>query len=93
VTYIGGLQSSDFAVYEDGVKQDVRFFESTALNNAVDIYSTGYIPANGRPDRRFRRVIVQVVTRPELRPRARLGFTADGAAIAARPTQAPPVVR
>ena len=36
-----------------------------------------------RPDGRFRRVIVQVVTRPELRPRTRLGYTADGVAAAA----------
>ena len=47
-------------------------------------YSIGYIPANGRADGRFRRVVVQVVTRPELRPRTRMGYTADGLAIAAR---------
>lgn len=29
--YIKGLQSSDFAVFEDGVRQDVRFFYATAL--------------------------------------------------------------
>ena len=29
--FVPGLQSSDFAVYEDGVKQDVRFFESNAV--------------------------------------------------------------
>jgi VWFA-related protein len=29
--YVTGLQSPDFAVYEDGVRQDVRFCESTAL--------------------------------------------------------------
>jgi Ca-activated chloride channel homolog len=37
-------------------------------------YSIGYVPANGRDDGRFRRVVVQVVTRPELRPRTRLGY-------------------
>jgi Ca-activated chloride channel family protein len=47
-------------------------------------YSIGYIPANARADGRFRRVSVQVVTRPELRPRTRAGYTADGLAIAAR---------
>lgn len=46
-------------------------------------YSIGYVPANGRTDGRFRRVVVQVVTRPELRPRTRLGYTADGVTIAA----------
>ena len=29
--YVTGLQPTDFAVYEDGVKQDVRFFESSAV--------------------------------------------------------------
>lgn len=40
-------------------------------------YSIGYVPVNPRMDGRFRRVVVQVVTRPELRPRTRLGYTAD----------------
>jgi Ca-activated chloride channel homolog len=52
-------------------------------------YSIGYVPANGRPDGRFRRVVVQVVTRPELRPRTRLGYTPDGFKIAMRPSQVP----
>jgi len=52
-------------------------------------YSIGYVPANGSPDGRFRRVVVQVVTRPELRPRTRLGYTADGLTIAAHPSQVP----
>ncbi len=51
-------------------------------------YSIGYVPANVRPDGRFRRVVVQVVTRPELRPRTRLGYTADGLTLAAHPLQA-----
>jgi Ca-activated chloride channel family protein len=42
-------------------------------------YSIGYVPANGRADGRFRRVIVQVVTKPDLRPRTRQGYTAEGA--------------
>lgn len=42
-------------------------------------YSIGYVPANSRADGRFRRVIVQVVSKPDLRPRTRLGYTADGA--------------
>lgn len=37
-------------------------------------YSIGYVPLNGRDDGRFRRVVVQIVTRPELRPRTRLGY-------------------
>ena len=46
-------------------------------------YSIGYVPANARPDGRFRRVIVQVVTKPDLRPRTRPGYTADGSAATA----------
>jgi Ca-activated chloride channel family protein len=53
---------------------------STELANQ---YSIGYAPANNHPDGRFRRVVVQIVTRPELRPRTRLGYTADGVTVAA----------
>jgi Ca-activated chloride channel family protein len=41
-------------------------------------YSIGYVPANNRNDGRFRRVVVQITSRPELKPRTRLGYTADG---------------
>lgn len=51
-------------------------------NELANQYSIGYVPANGRVDGRFRRVVVQVTSRPELRPRTRLGYTADGLAIA-----------
>jgi Ca-activated chloride channel family protein len=54
-------------------------YSSIALELASQ-YSIGYVPANGRPDGRFRRIVVQVVTRPELRPRTRPGYTADGTA-------------
>jgi Ca-activated chloride channel homolog len=40
-------------------------------------YAIGYTPKNARADGRFRRVVVQVVSRPELRLRARLGYYAD----------------
>jgi Ca-activated chloride channel homolog len=48
-------------------------------------YSIGYAPANLRADGRFRRVVVQVVTRPELRSRTRMGYMADGPTIATTP--------
>jgi len=41
-------------------------------------YSLGYSPTNGRADGRFRRISVRVVNRPELKLRARAGYTADG---------------
>lgn len=56
-------------------------------------YSIGYAPANVRADGHFRRVIVQVVTRPELRPRTRMGYTADGLTIAGNPLQRIPEPR
>jgi Ca-activated chloride channel family protein len=40
-------------------------------------YALGYAPKNARPDGRFRRVIVQVVARPELRLRTRTGYFAE----------------
>jgi VWFA-related protein len=47
---------------------------------AADIgaqYSMAYAPKNGRPDGRFRRVVVQILSRPDARPRTRLGYFAD----------------
>jgi Ca-activated chloride channel family protein len=47
-------------------------------------YSIGYAPSNPRRDGRFRRIVVQIASRPELRPRARAGYTAEadrGAAV------------
>lgn len=37
-------------------------------------YSIGYASSNMRSDGRFRRIIVRVPTRPDLRPRARAGY-------------------
>jgi Ca-activated chloride channel family protein len=39
-------------------------------------YSLGYSPTNSAQDGRFRRIVVQVPSRPELRPKARAGYTA-----------------
>jgi Ca-activated chloride channel homolog len=47
---------------------------------AADIgaqYSMAYAPKNGRTDGRFRRVVVQVLSRPDARLRTRLGYFAD----------------
>lgn len=42
-------------------------------------YALGYSPKNARADGRFRRVVVQVVTHPELRLRTRTGYFAERA--------------
>ena len=52
-------------------------------------YSIGYVPANLRPDGRFRRVVVQILNRAGLRPRTRPGYTADGLTTATGPAQVP----
>ena len=39
-------------------------------------YSIAYAPANIRADGRFRRIVVRVSARPELRLRTRTGYTA-----------------
>ena len=41
-------------------------------------YSIGYTPTNGRADGRFRRIVVRVTTHPEMKPKTRAGYTADG---------------
>jgi Ca-activated chloride channel homolog len=52
-------------------------------------YSLGYVPANLRPDGRFRRVVVQILNHAGLRPRTRAGYTADGTSTAMAPSPVP----
>lgn len=40
-------------------------------------YSIAYSPVNGRADGRYRRIVVRVAARPELRLRTRTGYTAE----------------
>jgi Ca-activated chloride channel family protein len=60
---------------------------ATELDNQ---YAIGYTPANSLADGRFRRVLVQVVDRPNLRPRARTGYFADRVTASA---MTPPLIR
>ena len=41
-------------------------------------YAIGYTPSNGRADGRFRRIAVRVTSHPEMKPKTRAGYTADG---------------
>ena len=61
---------------------ELKAVYSSIAQELANQYSIGYVPQNARPDGRFRRVVVQVVTRPELRPRTRLGYTADSSSAA-----------
>jgi Ca-activated chloride channel family protein len=40
-------------------------------------YSIGYTPTNARRDGRFRRIVVRLPAQPDLKPRARAGYTAE----------------
>ena len=40
-------------------------------------YSIGYVPRNVREDGKYRRVVVRVTDRPELKPRTRKGYFLD----------------
>jgi Ca-activated chloride channel family protein len=43
-------------------------------------YAISYTPSNGRADGRFRRIAVRVTSHPEMKPKTRAGYTADGGA-------------
>ena len=45
-------------------------------------YSIGYAPTNTRSDGRFRRIVVRITSRPELKPRARSGYQSGTSATA-----------
>jgi Ca-activated chloride channel family protein len=57
---------------------DLKRIYTAIATELAHQYSIGYVPVDARPDGRFRRVIVQIITRPELHPRTRLGYTSDG---------------
>lgn len=56
---------------------DLRGVYASIAEELACQYSIGYSPSNPRRDGRFRRIIVQIASRPELRPRARTGYTAE----------------
>ena len=63
------------AFFPEGVNELGAVYAAIAeeLSNQ---YSIGYAPRNVRADGRFRRIVVRVNSRPELRPRARTGYVA-----------------
>lgn len=66
-----GAQS--FFPLQAGELKNVYAAIATELANQ---YSIGYVPSSARPDGRFHRVVVRIASRPELRPRTRMGYTA-----------------
>lgn len=68
--------------------QDLRGVYAGISDELANQYSIGYAPSNGRPDGRFRRIVIKVAAHPEFTPRARLGYTAAGQASASAETPA-----
>lgn len=62
--------------------QDLKSVYSAIADELSSQYSIGYTPSNARADGRFRHIVIRIATRPDLRPRARQGYTAQTAAAA-----------
>lgn len=54
---------------------ELKSIYASIATDLASEYSLGYVPGNRRNDGRFRRIIVQVVTRPDLHARTRQGYT------------------
>jgi VWFA-related protein len=69
--------------------QDLKGVYAVIADELSNQYSIGYSPSNSRSDGRFRRVVVKMATRPDLRPRARAGYTAEAGHPATIASQSP----
>lgn len=72
-------QETGAQAFFPGAIEDLSGVYAKIADELEHQYAIGYSPKNGRADGRFRRVIVQVVSRPELRLRARTGYFAERA--------------
>lgn len=59
--------------FPESVRDLARVYDAIATELASQ-YSIGYVPRNVREDGRYRRVVVRVANRPDLRPRTRTGY-------------------
>lgn len=59
--------------------RDLKAIYASIADEVSNQYSIGYAPTNTRADGQFRRIVVRVTSRPELKPRARSGYLAVGA--------------
>jgi Ca-activated chloride channel family protein len=57
---------------------DLKSVYASIAQELAHQYSIGYVPRDSGIDGKFHKVVVQVVSRPDLRPRTRLGYTANG---------------
>ena len=83
------LETGAQAFFPTSVDDLTRIYGS--ISDELDHqYALGYAPKNARSDGRFRRVVVQVVSRPDLRLRTRTGYFAERATPAAVVANATP---
>lgn len=92
------FSESDFAMRQLASETGAKpFFPQTVhdLSKVYDAiatelasqYSIGYVPRNVREDGKYRRVVVRVADKPELRPRTRTGyFLTIGSVVSRSPT-------
>jgi Ca-activated chloride channel family protein len=91
----GNFSESDYAMRTLARETGAQSFFPAQINELKGIYSTigqelfrqysiGYSPTNVRMDGAFRRIVVHVTSRPELKLRARSGYLAEGSPVAAR---------
>jgi len=73
-------ESGAQAFFPTGIA-DLRGIYGTIAAELSNQYSLAYAPENQRQDGSFRRIVVQLPSRPELRPRARHGYLADAATL------------
>jgi Ca-activated chloride channel family protein len=83
------FSESEFAMKSLALETGARAFFPTEIEELAGVYDAiatelanqyaiGYSPKNGRPDGAFRRVVVRVADRPEVRTRTRSGYMAAG---------------
>jgi len=69
--------------FPESVGDLAKVYDAIATELASQ-YSIGYVPRNVREDGKYRRVVVRVANRPELKPRTRTGYFLSVDTLAAR---------
>jgi Ca-activated chloride channel family protein len=67
------IETGAMPFFPQGVRELDNVYGAIATELASQ-YSIGYVPSNVREDGKYRRVVVRVANRPELRPRTRTGY-------------------
>ena len=73
------LSASQFSLKSLAQETGAQAFFPVQITELQSVYgSIAQELSSSRADGRFRRIVVRVVTHPEMRPKARTGYTADG---------------